>query len=90
MNITPIQVNVLSTFSIFSVPSRHQLNFLLISVLLSTDAESNSFQVRLLAMLNEYNHLRQEKEEEKRRMRVRTTKSYNCIFLGSSLIRLNF
>jgi len=28
------------------------------------------WQVRLLAMLNEYNHLREEKEEEKRRMRV--------------------
>ena len=41
-------------------------------------------------MLNEYNHLRQEKEEEKRRMRVRTIQSYDCIFLGSSLICLSF
>jgi hypothetical protein len=58
------------------------LNPFYISDLLGTDAESNPFQVRLLAMLNEYNHLRQEKEEEKRRMRVRTTKSYNCVFFG--------
>jgi hypothetical protein len=29
-------------------------------------------QVRLLSMLDEYNFLRQEKDEEKRRLRVRT------------------
>ncbi len=29
-------------------------------------------QVRLLAMLDEYNYLRQEKDEEKRRLRVCT------------------
>jgi hypothetical protein len=28
-------------------------------------------QVRLLSMLDEYNYLRQEKDEEKRRLRVR-------------------
>lgn len=61
----------------FLVPWKCQLSSLFISVL-SSDAELNPFQVRLLAMLNEYNHLRQEKEEEKRRMRVRTTK-FVCI-----------
>lgn len=41
-----------------------------------------TLQVRLLSMLNEYKNLREEKEEEKRRLRVQAENPLSNLVLG--------